>query len=135
MTTAEFLERFAQVAGSRMKLPTALIGAWDQFVESCEAGYGDILDEFTFDRSVRDRIAVALQDEGLREFEQMRWVEEQIRAIDGRYRKLLLDQTVFEGRPWWKATFPRYAGPQMAAELLATYGLTVAVREPPSAWP
>jgi hypothetical protein len=116
-------------------LPTTLIEAWDQFVEFCEAGYGDILDEFTFDRWVRQQIEVVLQDEGLREFEQMRWVEEQVQEIDERYRALLLDQILFPDLPWWGATFPRYAGPRMAAELLSTYGLTVEVREPPSAWP
>src|SRR5882757_2769272 len=83
VTTAEFLERFAAVAGDwRMKLPTTVIEAWGQFVESCEAGYRDILDEFTFDRWVRHQIEKVPQDQGLREFDQMRWVEEQVREID-----------------------------------------------------
>jgi hypothetical protein len=136
VTTAEFLERFGSVVGEgRMKLPTTLIEAWGQFVESCEAGYRDILDEFTFDRWVRHQIEKVLQDQGLREFDQMRWVEEQVREIDERYRTLLSDQILFPDWPWWEASFPRYAGPQMAADLLRMYGLTVEIREPPPAWP
>lgn len=125
----EFVERFAEVArGAR---PTGLVEGWEQFVEFCEEGYHDVLDEYWFDLSVRHAIETALTDERMRGFPQMGWFREQVGAVDERFRAVLSEQRM-PGRgewPWWEAYAPAWAGPELAAELWDTYGIHVEVRE------
>ncbi|MEU5961294.1 hypothetical protein ABZ777_08790 [Micromonospora parva] len=125
----EFVERFAEVTGGRR--PTGYVQGWEQFVELCEAGYHDNLDEYWFDLSVRDAIERVLTDERLLGFPQMGWVRERVEAADERFRAVLSDQPMpgRTERQWWEAYVPAWAGPEFAAELRGTYGVHVEVRE------
>ncbi|MCO1595591.1 hypothetical protein M8C17_10480 [Micromonospora sp. RHAY321] len=124
----QFVERFAEVTGGRR--PTGFVEGWEQFVGFCEEGYDDVLDEYWFDLSVRQRIETALTDDRLRDFPQMGWFREQVGAVDERFRAVLSEER-FPARtelPWWEAYLPAWAGPVLAEELWSTYGVRVEVR-------
>lgn len=129
--TREFLEAFRDTARSlgswRLLTPTDVVGSWQGFVEQCEEGYADNIYEFHNDLSVRGLITKLLESPGLRDYEQMSWVREQIAAIDDRYRALLLEPDVRPGHPWWEARVPRVAGEELAADFKARYGVNVDV--------
>jgi hypothetical protein len=129
--TAEFLERFRGFAESRgwgqLSSPTGVIGQWESFVADCEGGYGDNIDGFRHDLSVRGFIEELLRSPELAEFRQMGWVRAEVEAIDGRYRALLGDQVVRPGASWWEARVPWLAGRELAEELRAWYQVEVEI--------
>ncbi|WP_433159649.1 hypothetical protein [Kribbella sp. CA-247076] len=120
----------ASSAGSwRLLTPTDVVGSWRDFVEQCEAGYADNIYEFDNDLSVRSLVMKLLDSPVLSNFEQMRWVREEVAAVDERYRALLLDTEVRPGRPWWEARVPRIACEELAADFKASYDVEIAVAE------
>ncbi|MGW3854628.1 hypothetical protein [Micromonospora arida] len=125
----EFVERFAEVTGGRR--PTSYVEGWEQFIQFCEEGYDDNLDEYWFDLSIRNAIERLLTDERLSGFPQMEWVRERIEAADERFRAVLSEQPTpgRSERSWWEAYLPAWVGPELAAELRDTYGIRVEVRE------
>ncbi|GAB3953375.1 hypothetical protein GCM10029976_093430 [Kribbella albertanoniae] len=129
--TREFLAEFgavAQSAGSRrLVTPTVVIGSWRLFVELCEEGYGDNIEEFDHDLSVRRLIDRILQSPMLQGFEQMDWVRAEIEALDARYRALLIDLDRGDERGWWERGIPRLAGPELAGDFAERYGVGVEV--------
>ncbi|MFI5496306.1 hypothetical protein [Actinoplanes sp. NPDC051859] len=125
-----FVQRF-RAATARGSLPTTLVAAWEQIVESCEEGYGDELAEYRFDLQARDVIEQVFHYGPLQECPQMGWVREQVAALDLRFRALLQQDVVEPGpqdEPWWRRHPLRYAGAKPAAEY-ARYGVHVEVRE------
>ena len=113
--------------GSRLSTPSEVVGAWLGFVEECEVGYGDNIYEFDNDLSVRSLIEKVLGDPRMSDYPQLGWVREEIAAIDARYRALLGEEEVRPSHPWWEARVPRFAGEEVAADLMARYGVTVDV--------
>jgi hypothetical protein len=131
--TAEFLEQYRKFMDGRGRgrpvSPTEVIGRWESFVGDCEDGYGDNIDEFHNDLSVRGLIAEMLRSPELAKYGQMGWVRAAIEAIDARYRALLLDQEVRPGASWWKAKVPRFAGRELADDFRSWYQLEIEVRD------
>jgi hypothetical protein len=128
--TNVFIQRF-RAATTQGSLPTTLIAAWRQTVESCEEGYHDNLDEYRFDLQARDRIDQVFTYGPLQECPQMAWVREQVAGLDLRFRALLQEDVVVPGppgEPWWHRHPLKYAGAEAAAEY-ACYGIHVEVRE------
>jgi hypothetical protein len=126
--TNVFVQRFR--AAAEGALPTSLIAGWEFVVESCEEGYGDMLDEYFFDLTVRDTIEHVLHDGPLQECPQMAWVREQVAALDVRFRALLQEDVVvprWSDRPWWARHPLKYAGAQTAADY-AGFDIRVEVR-------
>ena len=78
---------------------------WEQFIQFCEEGYDDNLDEYWFDLSIRNAIERLLTDERLSGFPQMEWVRERIEAVDERFRAVLSEQPTpgRSERSWWEA--------------------------------
>ncbi|GAB3493045.1 hypothetical protein FB471_6557 [Amycolatopsis cihanbeyliensis] len=121
-----FRRTFAETS-RRMLTPNEIIAAWEQFVESCEEGYGDILEEYENDRAIRNQIEHLLNDRELNAHEEAGWFRSAITAIDDRFKSLLQDTLLpcREGRPWWEARAPRYAGSELAADFRSQYGIEV----------
>lgn len=112
-----FVQRF-RAATTHGHLPTTLIGAWQQTVESCEEGYDDNLDEYRFDLQWRDIIEQTFTYGPLQECPQMGWVREQVAVLDVRFRALLQEDIVVPGppdEPWWRRHPLKYAGAEAAA--------------------
>lgn len=128
---AEFVRAFDRAltaAGSWERGgPTGVIERWGGFVRECEEGY---LKEFHFDLSVRQLIETLRRDPELLRFRELDWVWVEIAAIDERYRALSLPKAAVYPGPWWEGGIPRKAGPKLAAEFLALYGVRVEVVEP-----
>ncbi|MEU4471364.1 hypothetical protein [Micromonospora sp. NPDC023888] len=125
-----FADRFrAAVAatGARPRLPGELLGQWAQFVEFCEEGYDDNLDEYNNDLTVRDLIERVLNGPALAGIPELGWMWAEVTEADERFRALLGSEPLpFEvPRPWWRARLPRYAGAEMVADARRRYGVRV----------
>ncbi|MFC9693328.1 hypothetical protein ACFTSF_32565 [Kribbella sp. NPDC056951] len=129
--TRDFLAAFRETAESsgsgRRLTPTVVVGSWRLFVELCEEGYDDNIEEFDNDLSVRGLIERILQSPTLRGYEQMGWVRAEIEALDARYAALLVDLERRADGGWWERGIPRLAGPELAGDLAARYGVDVQV--------
>ncbi|MDG4778646.1 hypothetical protein O7614_03170 [Micromonospora sp. WMMD961] len=129
-----FAERFQAVVastGARPRLPGELLAQWAQFVEFCEEGYDDNLDEYDNDLTVRDLIERVLNAPALEGVPELRWMREQVAESDERFRALLGSEPLpFEvPRPWWRARLPRYGGAEMVDDARRRYGVRVELSE------
>ncbi|RZU51481.1 hypothetical protein EV385_3310 [Krasilnikovia cinnamomea] len=135
MTTPDFVERFRQASaaatGRRAYLPGEMLSRWEQVVDFVVEGYDDCLDEYFFDLGVRGSLDAVLRDPELQQYPELTWVREKLAEIDDRFRACLRDEPIprLLDYPWWESHPPRYAGPQLAADYLTTYGVTVEIRE------
>ena len=129
-----FVEAFRLVAGGlrgRLSLPTGLVEAWEGFVDECAEGYDDNLDEFDNDVGIRDAVELVVTDDRLRDFPQMAWVHDRVRAADERFRALLQERELTSALPlpWWRLHPLRYAGAELVADLHARYGVRLDLPE------
>ncbi|GAB2617080.1 hypothetical protein [Kribbella endophytica] len=131
--TAEFLAAFGEAvkaAGGRPRSsPAALVDEWLGFVQACEQGYSEDIDEFHNDRSVRGLLEQLLNDPGLGRFPQLSWVRTAVAAADERYRAVLIPVDMWPHQTWWERSLPRLAGEELAAEFLEQYGVAVEIVE------
>jgi hypothetical protein len=123
-----FVETFREVTGprGRLELPTGLVEAWEQAVEFVARGYDFGYDEYINDIGVRDTIERVLTDGRLRDFPQMAWIRDSVRATDDRFRGLLqLDRELSSPvpLPWWHRHPPRYAEAELVQDLRSRHGL------------
>lgn len=128
----EFVERFRAIVAARgwrrVTSPFDLIDRWAQVVEHVADGYDDNIYEYLNDLSVRGIIEDLLQDESLRDVEQMKWVRAQVSEIDARFRSLVLPESVRDDSPWWEAHLPAYAGAELVADIKDVYGVSIEER-------
>ncbi|MEV7987402.1 hypothetical protein [Micromonospora sp. NPDC085948] len=112
-------------------LPGGMVDRWRAWVDACLAGYDDSLEEYTADLGARGSLEVVLNHPELQEYPEMGWVREQVAESDRRFRAMLRDDPIpqLAGWPWWESHPPRYAGPELAADFQASYGVHVDVRE------
>lgn len=132
MDDRQFVELFAQAltdAGTWQQMsPVRLVESWEELVADAERGYGWNFDEYLNDLAVRDLVGRVLDNPKLRDVPQMGWVRERIDAADRKFRSAVLDQPVRDDSvPWWRAHVPKRAGEELAADLLARYGVRVEV--------
>jgi hypothetical protein len=131
-TPKEFVERFRAVVAARgwcgVSSPFDLIDRWEQMVEHVADGYDDNIYEYRNDLSVRGRIEDLLQDESLKDVEQMKWVRAQVSEIDARFRSLVRPEPVRGNSPWWEAHLPASAGAELAADIKEAYGVSIEER-------
>ena len=135
MSTSEFVDRFREVSaaatGIRAYLPGEMVDAWKQVVDVSLDGYDDSLDEYASDLGVRGSLEAVLHDPELQKHPELTWVREQVAETDRRFRMMLQDEPIprLADWPWWESHPPRYAGPELAADYLARYGVHVDVGE------
>jgi hypothetical protein len=89
-----------------------LIRRWREFVEQVERGYSLGLEDYRNDLDVRAIIALAGAE------------DDEIRALDGRFEKMLTARTVRvwesgAGDPFWDYGYPRNAGLALKEDLQA----------------
>lgn len=132
----EFVNRFLELqreTGYRRALtPTEAVGAWEHVVENVRESYHMGIDEYRNDLFHRARLGLVLHDEQLVEMPQMARVREQVERIDTIFKELLAPEPLPHWQPddkWWKTHPPRYAGPELAEDLHAQYGIQIEVRE------
>ncbi len=108
-----------------------LLEEWAQLVRECEAGYDWNLYEYHNDLSVRDALGRILADPD-RAQEERDEVATRLLEIDARFQALLQPGAGVgpEDDPWWHRGVPRYAGPELAAEMRDWFEVEVEAREP-----
>lgn len=113
----------------RRRSPSELLALWRQFVDSCVAGYQWSWYDFDNERGVRDVIEVLLVATVLHSFTE--WSEWSLRVaeVDGAYRSILKPLPIQPdaSRPWWRTGVPEHAGQELASDVLAMFGVVVAV--------
>jgi len=104
-----------------------LLECWGAFVEQCEAGYGDVIEEYDNDLSIRDAIAVVVEDPALQRAAGFRWFFDGVTAIDRDFKALLQDGVAIKGedRPWWQRGVLRHAGRAYVEDIKSLYGIDV----------
>ena len=133
MTAKEFVERFLEVQRelgyARTLLPTAVVGAWRDFVDECERGYAMSIYEYDNDLSDRLLIERLLHDEQLAAMPELDWVRAEVEELDRRFRELLLPVLLphRSAERWWAAHPPRRGGAELAADIRSTYGIDIEV--------
>ncbi|MEU4474987.1 hypothetical protein [Micromonospora sp. NPDC023888] len=135
MSEGEFVSRFRAVTagphGQRGQLPGGMVDCWQAVVDACLAGYDDSLEEYDADLGVRRLLEAVLNHPELQRYRELSWVREQVAESDRRFRAMLRDDPIphLAHWPWWESHPPRYAGPELAADFQARYGIHVQVRE------
>jgi len=135
MSEPEFAELFrkasAEATGGRAYLPGEMVDQWNDVVGLIEDGYGDSLDEYVSDLGIRRSIEATLDSDLLTGRTELTWIREHVAAVDERLRGLLQGEPLprSDGLPWWQRFPPRYAGPELAADYLSSYGVRVDVHE------
>jgi hypothetical protein len=131
MTEPGFAELFqaasAEVTGGRAYLPGELVDQWSGVVDLVLAGYDGSLDEYFSDLAVRRSVDAVLESDLLTGRPELNWIREQIAATDERLRALQQNEPLprSDSWPWWRRFPPRYAGSELSADYLSTYGVRV----------
>ena len=104
--------------------PAEMLDEWRRVVREIEAGYSWNVYQYHNDLSVRDRLEAAIADDPE--------LAAEVAEVDARFRALLQPgvQVGPEEDPWWHRGVPRYAGPELAAEMKEWVQADVEVREP-----
>lgn len=125
---AQVLERL-QRQGRSPSSWGALTSSWRTFVASVERGYGDSIYDYTNDLTVRDRMALVL-DEVSDEVRAV--VEPELVTIDARFVEATGPSQVpipgGDGRGWWWWRVPTRLGDELRADLEAER--VIGAREP-----
>ncbi|MET7667448.1 hypothetical protein [Micromonospora luteifusca] len=135
MNTRDFVAQFRAVTGAararRAYLPGEMVDGWKAVVDACLAGYEESLEEYISDLDIRRSLEAVLNHPELQQYRELTWVREQVAESDRRFRAMLQDEPIphLAGWPWWESHPPRYAGPELAADFEANYGIHVDVRE------
>jgi hypothetical protein len=112
------LEQAKRAQRSERRSITQLLGAWEQFVQSVDAGYDWSIYEYTNDLSVRDQIAEVLS---VLKPGSLQWISDSVAAVDARFRDVTreLDRPLQSGadRGWWWRRVPSRPGEELAADL------------------
>ena len=110
-----------------------MLECWAAFVELCKGGYGaygDVMEAYDNDISIRDAIEVMVEDAALQRMAGFRWFFERVAATDARFKALLQNDVAIKGddAPWWRRGVLIYAATDYVAEIKRLYGIEVEVR-------
>jgi hypothetical protein len=112
-----------------------MLECWAAFVEQCKGGYGaygDVMEAYDNDLSIRDAIAVVVEDAALQRMAGFRWFFDRVAATDERFKALLQKDVAIKGEdsPWWRRGVLIYAAKDYAATIKRLYGIEVEVLNP-----
>jgi hypothetical protein len=125
-----FLEIFMQALksnGIADVMPSDLIAKWDEFVGQCEEGYQYSLYDYDNQLTIRDDIAVVIQNEILKDYKEYRDFVKQIDVIDQRLKSVSSEYYFTTEEEWWKRRILKYAGVQYVENVKTEWGIDVTV--------
>lgn len=131
MTTAEYLERFAEFLGRNGRRPTgspwSLVEAWEDLARSARDGYRSGYYEFTNDVGVRSLLDKLFSDPVLGGHEVTTLVRKRVEAADDTMRQAFLPGAQIHAptRPWWDRGVLLRAGEEYAEDVARLYGIDV----------
>jgi hypothetical protein len=124
----EAVDRRLREIGSNNTAP-GLLQIWQHFVETCEHGYQYSAEDYYEDIKVRHVIQQVLEDERLKQYSQYAELCAEVERRDMTFRKILLPVILEPSKPWWEASVPQLAGPDLAAAIEADYGIKLRIVE------
>ncbi len=112
-----------------------MLECWAAFAQLCKGGYGaygDVMEAYDNDLSIRDAIAVVVEDATLQQMAGFRWFFERAAATDERFKALLQIDVAIKGddAPWWRRGVLIYAAKDYVAAIKSLYGIEVPVLNP-----
>jgi hypothetical protein len=132
LNDADFVAAFSRFVRRRGRWrayePSELVGQWIDFVVSCVEGFQGDADEDYFNLlTCRGELEDAMNAPELANYPQMELVRSAVSIADEKFRPILVPDA-FPKIPeskWWLRGMVRYAGPQLAADLRRSYGITI----------
>lgn len=118
--------RAASLGWRRVDDLNVALAAWSDFVDQCAHGYTFSIEEYDDDRSVRDALQLAYDEEAKR-LAGSAEVRSRVDELDARFRTLLQPGVTIgpEGAPWWQTGVLKRAGAALVADVDSQYGIAM----------
>ena len=131
MSTFDFLQRFEEFLGRNgwptNQSPWSIVEEWEALVQEAEVGYNWDYSEYSNDLGVRDLLAKALEDNTLKQYQQVPAMAERVARADARFKDLLLPNVELGSpeRPWWHRGVLAHAGDEYVNDIRNLFGIEV----------